>query len=233
MTAACGSIATGFDHHGKASGREDVSKPGIVFDADAVIALTRAWVEQAVIGLNLCPFAKAPQVKGLVRYVATDAAEPQALRSCLIEELRRLANLPADKVETTLLIHPQVLVDFNDYNDFLEVAEQAVADLDLEGVLQIASFHPQYRFAGTAADDVGNASNRSPYPTLHLLREASIDRAVAAFPAAETIFEANIATLEDLGAEGWAAVQRQCRVDAAAADGSGWADPAAEPAGPR
>jgi len=181
--------------------------------ADA-IAITRAWVERAVIGLNLCPFAKAPQVKGQVRYVATDASEPEALLACLIEELQRLAATSAEQVETTLLVHPRVLNDFADYNDFLDMAEQALAELGLEGVLQIASFHPHYRFAGTEAGDIGNASNQSPFPTLHLLREASIDRAVAAFPEAEAIFEANIATLEHLGAAGWAQVQQQCRAAA-------------------
>ncbi|MBL8349778.1 MAG: DUF1415 domain-containing protein [Burkholderiaceae bacterium] len=188
--------------------------PADLLDDDTVIARTRAWVDRAVIGLNLCPFAKAPQVKGLVRYAVSHAADPAALLADLIAELERLAEAPADKLETTLLIHPRVLVDFAEYNAFLEVAEDTVAELDLEGVLQVASFHPQYQFAGTSADDVGNATNRSPYPTLHLIREASIDRAVAAFPEAEAIYETNIATLQRLGAEGWAALQRQCDDDA-------------------
>jgi len=176
----------------------------------AVIARTRAWVDRAVIGLNLCPFAKAPQVKGLVRYVVSAATDPAALLADLITELERLAEAPADKLETTLLIHPQVLTDFAEYNAFLELAEDTVAELDLEGVLQVASFHPQYQFAGTSPDDVSNATNRSPYPTLHLIREESIDRAVAAFPEAEAIYETNIATLQHLGPQGWAALQRQC-----------------------
>jgi len=180
----------------------------------AAVAVTRAWVERAVIGLNLCPFAKAPQAKGQVRYALSEATEPDALLAELVDELKRLDATPAEQIETTLLIHPRVLTDFADYNDFLDRAEQAVAELDLEGVLQVASFHPHYRFAGTDDGDVSNASNRSPYPTLHLLREASIDRAVAAFPEAETIYEANIATLEQLGTEGWAALQRRCRADA-------------------
>jgi uncharacterized protein len=183
----------------------------------AVIAQTRAWVDRAVIGLNLCPFAKAPQVKGLVRYVVSAATDPAALLADLINELERLAECPAEKLETTLLIHPQVLTDFAEYNDFIEVAEDTVAELDLEGVLQVASFHPQYQFAGTDVDDVSNATNRSPFPTLHLIREDSIDRAVEAFPEAETIYETNIVTLEQLGAEGWAALQQQCRSDAQAA----------------
>ncbi len=182
---------------------------------DTVIAQTRAWVDRAVIGLNLCPFAKAPQAKGLVRYVVSSASDPAALLADLIAELERLAESPAAKLETTLLIHPQVLTDFADYNDFIEVAEDTVAELELEGVLQVASFHPDYQFADTEADDVSNATNRSPFPTLHLIREESIDRAVAAFPEAELIYQTNIATLQQLGAEGWAALQRACLVDAA------------------
>ena len=129
--------------------------------------------------------------------------------------MNRLAEAPADRVETTLLIHPQVLTDFADYNEFLADADGAVADCGLEGVIQVASFHPQYQFADSAAGDVSNATNRSPYPMLHLIREASIDRAVAAFPAAESIFEANIETMRALGTDGWAELQRQCRADAA------------------
>jgi hypothetical protein len=179
-----------------------------------ILAETRAWVERAVIGLNLCPFAKAPQVKGLVRYVVSDAASPEALLADLVQELNGLAEAPMDRVETTLLIHPRVLADFDDYNEFLGVAEAVVAELGLEGTIQVASFHPAFRFEGTEPDDVTNATNRSPFPVLHLLREASIDRAVEAFPEAEAIFEANIATMERLGADGWAALQRRCREDA-------------------
>ena len=168
---------------------------------------TRAWVEHAVIGLNLCPFAKAPQVKGLVRYVESQAQDPAALLSDLLDELQRLAKAPPERLETTLLVHPQVFTDFADFNDFLGVAEDTVADLGLEGVIQVASFHPDYRFEGTTADDITNATNRSPHPTLHLIREDSIDRAVAAFPEAETIYEANMATMERLGPGGWATLK--------------------------
>jgi hypothetical protein len=182
--------------------------------SERAIEETRAWVDRAVIGLNLCPFAKAPQVKGQVRYVATEAGDAEGLLAVLVDELNHLAETPADRIETTLLIHPQVLADFADYNDFLDLAEAAVAELDLEGVIQVASFHPRYRFAGSDADDPANATNRSPYPTLHLLREESIDRAVAAFPEAAAIFEANIATMRRLAAEGWAALQACCREDA-------------------
>jgi uncharacterized protein len=182
---------------------------------NAVIAQTQAWVERVVIGLNLCPFAKAPQTKGRVRYVVSAATDTDALRRDLLDELRALSEAPAEQIETTLLIAPQVLQDFDDYNAFLADADGAVAELRLRGVLQVASFHPQYRFAGSQADDITNATNRSPYPLLHLIREASIARAVAAFPDTDTIFETNIATLQTLGAAGWAALQQQCRADAA------------------
>ena len=179
------------------------------------LAETRAWVDRAVIGLNLCPFAKAPQIKGQVRYVVSAATDPAGLLADLINELEVLAEANPERIETTLLIHPQVLGDFAAYNDFVALAEDTVAELDLEGILQVASFHPDYQFDGTAPDDIDNATNHSPYPTLHLIREASIDRAVAAFPEAEAIFEVNIATMQKLGPAGWAALQRQCRADAA------------------
>jgi hypothetical protein len=178
------------------------------------MAQTRAWVDRAVIGLNLCPFAKTVRVKGRVRYVHSAAADVGALLAALCDELRLLAGADAAQTETTLLIHPQVLTDFADFNDFLTDAEAAVRALGLEGVIQVASFHPQYQFAGTAADDVTNATNRSPYPTLHLLREASIVRAVAVYPDAGTIFEANMRTLRTLGHARWAALQAQCASDA-------------------
>jgi uncharacterized protein len=178
---------------------------------EQAIAETRAWVEHAVIGLNLCPFAKAVHTRGQIRYVVSDDTDPEDLLNTLCAELQRLAQADPAEVDTTLIIHPQVLTDFLDYNDFLEIADQALADLGLEGVLQVASFHPQYQFEGTAPDDAGNASNRSPYPTLHLLREDSVDRAVDAFPEAERIYETNIRTLEAMGPDGWAALQRRIR----------------------
>jgi len=167
------------------------------------IAETQIWLERAVIGLNLCPFAKAVHGKGQIRWVLSEATEPVALLKQLVQELQGLAQADADEVDTTLIVHPQVLQDFFDFNDFLGVAEDTLADLGLEGVLQIASFHPHFQFADARADDVGNATNRSPYPTLHLLREDSIDRAVAAFPEAEAIYERNIETLQQLGWAGW------------------------------
>ena len=171
------------------------------------IAETSAWLEKAVIGLNLCPFAKAVHTKGQIRWVLSDATDTAALLQQLTQELQFLAAADPQAVDTTLIVHPQVLQDFLDFNDFLGVAEDALADLGLEGVLQIASFHPDYRFADAEPDDMGNFSNRSPHPTLHLLREASVERAVEAFPEAEAIFENNLRTLDALGAEGWAALQ--------------------------
>lgn len=176
-------------------------------DADAVIAATRAWLEKAVIGLNLCPFAKAVHIRNQVRYVVSHATSEEDLLRELCDELKFLAEVPADQVDTTLLIHPNVLNNFLDYNDFQDVAEAAVQELGLEGTLQVASFHPEYQFGGTTPDDITNCTNRSPYPILHLLREDSIDRAVAAIPDAEEIYERNMETMEKLGPEGWAKLQ--------------------------
>ncbi len=183
---------------------------------DLVIARTRAWVRRAVIGLNLCPFARAVDVKEQIRYVFSDAADAETLLATLVVELQRLADTEPEQVDTTIIVHPRVMADFEDFNDFLELADAAVEDMNLDGILQIASFHPQFQFADTAPDDITNATNRAPYPTLHLLREESVDRAVAAFPEAESIFERNMETLESLGVQGWATVRRQWEDDAAA-----------------
>lgn len=167
---------------------------------------TRVWLERAVIGLNLCPFAKSVHVKGQVHYVVSRAETPQAFLQDLIVELNALNDSDPVVRDTTLLIAPDCLADFLDFNDFLAEADQALVDLDLDGVLQIANLHPDYQFAGTRADDITNFTNRSPYPTLHLLREDSIDRAVDAFPDAESIFERNMETMERIGTAGWAAL---------------------------
>ncbi|MGB9989265.1 DUF1415 domain-containing protein [Pseudoduganella rhizocola] len=172
-------------------------------DHDAVISATEQWLEKAVIGLNLCPFAKAVHVKKQIRYVVSDASTPEALLEQLMDELQHLSDTDAEQVDTTLLIHPWVLEDFEDYNEFLDVADAALEDMQLDGELQIASFHPQYQFADTDRNDITNYTNRSPFPILHLLREESVDRAVEAFPEAEQIFEKNIETMEALGHEGW------------------------------
>jgi hypothetical protein len=172
-------------------------------DDDAIIAATRQWLERAVIGLNLCPFAKSVYVKEQVRYVVSSATTPEALLEQLMDELQHLSDTPAEQVDTTLLIHPFVLTDFLDYNDFLDVADAALEDMELDGELQVASFHPDYQFAGTDQNDISNYTNRAPYPTLHLLREESIARATEAFPDAADIFEKNIDTMENLGHDGW------------------------------
>ena len=148
--------------------------------------------------------------------VPAELAIAETLLATLVVELQRLADTDPDVVDTTMVIHPRVFADFEDFNDFLELADAAVEDLDLDGIVQVASFHPQFQFADTDPDDVTNATNRSPYPTLHLLREESVDRAVAAFPEAESIFERNMATLEKLGPQGWAAVKKSWEDDAAA-----------------
>ncbi|HEV7775475.1 MAG TPA: DUF1415 domain-containing protein [Luteibacter sp.] len=170
---------------------------------EQALADTREWLEKAVIGLNLCPFAKAVHVKQQIRWVVSEATTPESLLEDLNRELEILRDAEPEDIDTTLLIHPWVLDDFLDYNEFLDVADAAIGDLDLEGEIQVASFHPRYQFADTFADDIGNFSNRSPYPTLHLLREASIDRAVEAFPESSAIFDKNMETLQRLGIEGW------------------------------
>ncbi len=171
--------------------------------AGEVIAATQTWLERAVIGLNLCPFAKAVHVKKQIRYALTAAQTPDELLVELERELQHLGQSDPAELDTTLLIHPQAMVDFLDFHFFLAEADAAVRRLELDGILQIASLHPAYEFAGSSPDDVENFTNRSPYPTLHLLRESSIDRAVAAFPDAADIFERNIDTMNRLGHEGW------------------------------
>jgi hypothetical protein len=170
---------------------------------DDPVAVTKRWLERAVIGLNLCPFAKAVYVKQQVRFVLSAATTVDALLEELANELAWLDRADPQQTDTTLLILPHVLGDFLDYNDFLDQADAAVDALGLAGEIQVASFHPDYRFAGTRHDDPGNCSNRSPYPMLHLLREASVERAVAAYPDPDVIVERNLETLEALGLEGY------------------------------
>lgn len=170
---------------------------------DVVLARTRAWLTEMVIGLELCPFAKPVHVKGQIRYFVSAAETPEDLLRELLDELHALSAADPALVDTTLLIHPRTLRDFSDYNDFLSVVEFALQDVGFEGELQVASFHPDYRYEGNAADDLANCVTRSPYPMLHLLREESVDRAVSAFPDATQIVNKNIATLRKLGREGW------------------------------
>lgn len=171
--------------------------------ADAVIARTRRWLETAVIGLNLCPFAKAVHVREQIAWRVSHATSQAELAEDLRAALRELAAADAEQLDTLLLIHPGVLADFDDYNGFLAQADRIVRKLRLEGELQVASFHPDYQFADSAADQVDNATNRSPYPMLHLLRESSIERAVASYPDPERIYARNIASLRKLGWTGW------------------------------
>lgn len=168
-----------------------------------VVDATRRWLENVVIGLNLCPFAASPWRQGRVRFRVSEATDQQQLAQDLADELLTLQASDPAECETTLLIHPQVLGDFLDYNDFLDLADRLLEDLALEGVLQIASFHPHYQFADSQPDDPANCTNRSPYPMLHLLREASIEAATANMPDPEAIFERNIQTLQELGMDGW------------------------------
>ena len=188
-----------------------MSNPEIIPAAATAILDTQRWLERAVIGLNLCPFAKAVHVKGLIRYAVSEATTPSELLSDLKNELNSLANIVIAGVsvtyDTTLLIAPYCLHDFLDFNDLLGKADKLLVKMKLEGTIQLANFHPQYQFAGTEPDDITNFTNRAPYPTLHLLRESSIDQAVEAFPVAEAIFEVNMETMERLGLKGWDALQ--------------------------
>ena len=172
------------------------------------LAGTRRWLERAVVGLNLCPFAGPVHLRRAVGFVLSEARDVEGLLADLVRELLRLRDADPAVLETTLIVHPQVLTDFADFNDFLDTADAALQALELEGTLQVASFHPGYRFEGTRANDLQNFTNRSPHPTLHLLREESIERALAgaADPeaAAERIWKRNVKTLQTLGAAGWA-----------------------------
>ena len=173
---------------------------------EVVLAATRHWLEKAVIGLNLCPFAKAVYLKNQVRLVVSHARHADDLLEELDRELDLLAAVPAEEIDTTLLIVPTLFDDFLDFNDFLEIAEGVIDEHALEGVVQLASFHPRFQFEGTVPDDIGNYTNRAPFAMLHLLREESVGRAVDAFPQAEAIFNENIRTLEKLGHAGWKAL---------------------------
>jgi uncharacterized protein len=174
--------------------------------AGAIVRDTGRWLERAVIGLNLCPFAKAVHVKRQIHYAVSTATDRPQLLADLAKELDDLVAIDAASRETTLLIIPNGLRDFLDFNDFMEEAERVVNERELEGVIQLASFHPDYQFAGTEVGDITNFTNRSPYPTIHLLREESIERAVNAFPQPEAIYEANMKTLCELGVQGWTAL---------------------------
>ena len=176
-----------------------------------IIAYTSAWVEHVVIGLNLCPFAKPVHTKGQIDYFLSHARDETTLAADLRLAMQRLIASTPEKMDTCLLIHPWVLSDFFDYNNFLDIADAILDELELIGVLQIASFHPHYQFAGTTEDDVTNCTNRSPFPMLHLLREKSLDKATAALPDANVIVDRNLDTMISLGHEGWNHLQSQLK----------------------
>jgi uncharacterized protein len=178
---------------------------------DTIVAATRHWLTRAVIGLNLCPFAKSVHVKQQIRFAISEAVNMQGALTDLEAELNRLAQADPERIDTTLVIVPRALADFLEFNDCLFFADRLLKQMHLEGVLQIASFHPQYQFEGSEPDDIENYTNRAPYPTLHLLREASIERAVDAFPDAADIYERNQETLRRLGHEGWREWMREQR----------------------
>ncbi len=178
-------------------------------DEATIVAWTRSWVEHAVIGLNLCPFANSVFRNQQIAYRVSHAREPESLLQDLTQAMHSLLSTPAATMDTLLLIHPWALTDFLDFNDFLGIAEALLEDSGLSGVLQLASFHPQYQFAGVAADDVTNGTNRSPFPVLHLLREDSLDSAIASVPDTDTIIERNLATLRRLGKTGLLELQER------------------------
>ncbi|TFY99609.1 DUF1415 domain-containing protein [Ramlibacter rhizophilus] len=176
--------------------------------ADPALALepTRLWLERAVIGLNLCPFAKAVLAKGQVHFALTPAQDWGGVCEALVREAAELlARDPAER-DTTLLVAPHAPADFVEFAGLVAQGERLLANNGWSGILQLASFHPAFQFAGVDPEDITNSTNRSPWPTLHLLREASIERAVRAFPDAADIYEANMATLRRLGPDGWAQV---------------------------
>jgi len=173
-----------------------------------IVGAVRRWVEDLVVELNLCPFAGRELVRNRIRFVATESTTEEQLLGALETELALLKD--DSTVETTLLIHPDVLQDFFDYNQFLDMADRLLMQMELEGVFQVASFHPDYQFAGTAEDDVENYTNRSPYPLLHILREASLERSIAAYPGVEEIPAQNIEKMNSLGREKLQALIRGC-----------------------
>ena len=181
----------------------DQARPANPADNDGIIENVRHWLARAVIGLNLCPFAKSVYDKDQVRYVISDATRDEDVLDDLERELRLLETSDPEQIDTILLIMPHALGDFLAYNDFLYFADRLLRSLKLEGTLQIASFNPHYQFEGTEPDDIENFTNRAPYPILHLLREDSIARAAEAFPEAEDIYERNMETMRRLGHAGW------------------------------
>ncbi len=178
---------------------------------EQIIAVTRAWVEQAVIGLNLCPFANSVLRKNQIAFRVSHAQTTDALWQDLLAASETMLSTPAEQIDTLLLIHPWALSDFLEFNDFVGDVEALFDANGLSGVLQVASFHPDYQFAGVAADDPTNHTNHAPFPTLHLLREASLDQAIDSVPDTDAIVDHNLETMRRLGHDGWQAIQARIR----------------------
>ncbi len=186
----------------------DLEKLARMENDEEIILAVRQWVETFVVGMNLCPFAKRELVKNRVRFVTTAATTAEQLLQVLQTELELLNADPS--VETTLLIHPAVLQDFYDFNDFLDCADSLLVDMELEGIYQVASFHPDYQFGGTRSGDAENYTNRAPYPVLHLLREESLERVIADYPDVDDIPERNIELMNSLGQDKLQALLKSC-----------------------
>jgi hypothetical protein len=172
----------------------------------SVEAGIRNWLERGVLGLNLCPFARRPYEAGQVRIAVSEAATEDALVGEVETELHRLAQTEPAALETTLLAVPGHFDDFLDFNDYLDVIDALLVALEYEGRFQVVGFHPDYRFGDAPTDDPAHATNRSPVPVLHLLREDSVERAVAELDDPDAIYRRNVERLRSLGLEGWQAV---------------------------
>jgi hypothetical protein len=189
---------------------KEASRSGDLVHDEKTIQPVRQWVETLVVGMNLCPFAKREMVKNRVRFATTTSTTEEQLLLALQAELELLDTDPS--VETTLLIHSGVLQDFHDYNQFLGYADSLLVEMGMEGIYQIASFHPDYQFDGTKPDDAENYTNRSPYPMLHLIREASLERVIAEYQV-DQIPALNIALMNELGQDKLQALLRDCLND--------------------
>lgn len=179
-----------------------------LLEDNKIVASVRQWVESFVVDMKLCPFAERELVKNRVRFAVTEVTTEEQLLKALQAELALLNKDPS--VETTLLIHPKVLQDFADYNQFLDHADRLLAQMGLEGVCQIASFHPDYQFAGTGPDDAENYTNRSPYPVLHIIREESLEQAIADFPDVDQVPARNIEQMKRMGRDKLQALLQAC-----------------------
>ncbi len=183
-----------------------------VSEHEAIVGSVRRWLDAVVVALDLCPFAHRELAGDRVRFAVTGATTETQLLTALRDELAFLSGDPS--TETTLLIHPNVLDDFYDYNEFLADADALLVEMDWDGVYQVASFHPRYQFAGTQVDDAENYTNRSPYPMLHVIREASLERVIADFPDVDQIPGRNIRLMNRLGKEKMQALMQACVRDA-------------------